>query len=225
MKKNIPFNKDITFNTNIYEINSISLEHNLKIDNNIISGEFILSGDYREYMESIKNEPFIFNIPFNIDLDKKYDTSNVKIDIDNFNYELVGDNTLNINIILNIDNLDVIDDEEVMIEAIDEDKTYDITDVYEINEVQNRNKEEKKEEKKEEIIEVKESEPVTSIFNNFSDKDDTYITYHVHIFREDDSLEEIVNKYNTTKEELCEYNDLDSIKYGSKIIIPSYEQL
>ena len=108
MKKTIPFSKEIAFNTDIYEINSISLEHNLKIDNNEINGEFIVSGDYKENDSTLKNEPFIYNIPFNIDLDDKYNIEKSKIDIDDFNYEVCSSNILQINIFLYIDNVDVI---------------------------------------------------------------------------------------------------------------------
>ena len=67
MKKIIPFSKDIVFNTDIYEINSISLEHNLKIKRYSIEGDFIVSGDYKTSDSVINNEPFIQNIPFNIE--------------------------------------------------------------------------------------------------------------------------------------------------------------
>ena len=82
--------------------------------------------------------------------------------------------------------------------------------------------------KKEEIEVLEEPisedrEEVTSIFDNFDDKDDKYVTYNVHIFREEDSIDKIIAKYKTTKEELSNYNDLEKINIGSKIIIPSNE--
>ena len=86
--------------------------------------------------------------------------------------------------------------------------------------------------KKEEKIEVLEEpeiktsderEEVTSIFDNFDDKDDKYVTYNVHIYREDDDINKILNKYKISKEELSNYNDLEKITIGSKIIIPSNE--
>jgi hypothetical protein len=82
-------------------------------------------------------------------------------------------------------------------------------------------------EQPEEIIEIPETEErgeeVTSIFNNFSDKDDKYVTYNVHIFRENDDINKLLTKYKISKEELSNYNDLEKINIGSKIIIPYNE--
>lgn len=202
MKKTIPFSKEILFNTDIYEINSISLEHNLKINNNEIVGDFILSGDYKESDSSLSNEPFIYNIPLNIDIDFKYDLNNIKIDIDDFNYDICSKNKIKIDIVLSIDGIEEYDLEPDV-------------DIYEVLD-EERNVEPV-------IVNEEKNEEVTSIFNNFSDKDETYITYHVHIYREEDDVEKIIKTYNTTKEELNLYNDLSNLSIGSKIIIPSNE--
>lgn len=83
--------------------------------------------------------------------------------------------------------------------------------------------------KKEEKVEVLEElvnddrEEVTSIFDNFDDKDDKYVTYNVHIYRENDDINKILTEYKITKEELSNYNDLEKITIGSKLIIPSNE--
>ena len=210
MKKIIPFSKEIIFNTNLYEICSISLEHNIKLGNNYdITGEFIISGDYKENDNTLNTEPFIYNIPFDIMIDNNYIRDKVKIDIDNFNYEIKEPNSLEINITISLDGVEE-KKEEPLIEVIDEDI-----------------EEDKREEIlfKEEPIEVKEvsNEEVTSIFNNFSNKDDKYVTYHVHIFREKDEIDEILKTYNISKDELEEYNDLSKVTLGTKLIIPSNE--
>ncbi|MBO5530103.1 MAG: hypothetical protein J5970_01760 [Bacilli bacterium] len=204
MKKIIPFSKEIEFNTNIYEINSISLEHNLKIKDNKVTGEFIISGDYKEDEFRLNVEPFIYNIPFNIDLDDKYILDEVKIEIDDFNYE-VKNNKLEINISVSIDNIEVI---ELLDEPIVE---------------YNDNREEVEQIEDVEVIDNKCT--LNTIFDSFEDKDDVYVTYNVHIYRENDTIDNIINLYKTTKEKLEEYNDLSNITLGSKIIIPSNEQL
>lgn len=215
MKKVIPFTKEIVFNTDIYEINSISLEHNLKINSdNTITGEFIISGDYKENEIVINNEPFIYNIPVNIDLDCKYDTSKVKLEIDDFNYEVNSSNKLEINIVLNINGIEEIEniiEEEPIIDIVEE-------EIVEQNDIDKEIKEESIDDNDERGI-----EETMSIFNNFDDKDDTYVTYKVHIFRENDSIENIIKLYNVSKDELNEYNDLSTITLGSKIIIPNNE--
>lgn len=60
-----------------------------------------------------------------------------------------------------------------------------------------------------------------SIFSAFANTDETYSTYSVYILREDDNLEEVMSKYNTNREVLSEYNDLDNLKVGAKLIIPT----
>ena len=213
MKKIIPFVKDINFNTSIYEISSISLEHNLKLVNgNEIKGEFIISGDYKQSDNTINSEPFIFNIPYDIDLDYKYNNDNVKIDIDNFDYELERDDSLKLNISISLDldeEIETIEDDDVIIDKIDD----DIKEVEEIMPLEEDNSKE----------ELNEEREVSSIFDNFDKNDEKYVTYHVHIFREKDDINEIIKMYNTTKEELEEYNDLSNITLGSKLIIPSNE--
>lgn len=217
MKKNVPFCKDIDFNTNIYEINSISLEHNLKIKENEVVGEFIVSGDYKENEFSFNYEPFIYNIPFNIDLDIKYNTDDIKIDIDDFNYEIINDNTLRINVVLKIDGLS-------KIEEIKEDNIIDYIDSIDevVTDERNNNEEDKKEEI-EPIIETSNIEDEKLLFNSINFNENNYITYHVHIFREEDNIDNIIKLYNITRDDLSSYNDIENIRLGSKIIIPSNE--
>ena len=113
MKKIVPFTKDIKFNTKIYEITSISLEHNLSLEeNNIVSGEFIISGEYKINDSSINSEPFIYGLPFDISLDTKYDTNRLKIDIDDFKFEIVNEEILRVNIDVLIEGIELIEMEE-----------------------------------------------------------------------------------------------------------------
>ena len=60
-----------------------------------------------------------------------------------------------------------------------------------------------------------------SLFSSFDSSTETYSTYSIYLVRENDSIENIMTKYNTTREQLEEYNDLSDMKIGSKIIIPS----
>ena len=60
-----------------------------------------------------------------------------------------------------------------------------------------------------------------SLFSSFDSSTETYSTYSIYIVRKNDSIENIMTKYNTTREQLEEYNDLSDMKIGSKIIIPS----
>ena len=47
------------------------------------------------------------------------------------------------------------------------------------------------------------------------------MTYHVYIVKENDTIDDILNKYNVSREEVENYNDISSIKYKDKLIIPS----
>ena len=89
------------------EITSISLEHSLHKENEyLITGEFIVSGNYKISDSSINVDTFSYNLPFDINIDDKYDTSKIDIDIDDFYYEIVNDNILSINIDVLIDKLE-----------------------------------------------------------------------------------------------------------------------
>ena len=191
MKKIIPFKKEIPFN-NIHEILSISLEHNLKKNtNNFITGEFVISGDYRMTDISVNTENFEFKLPFDIELDEKYIIDNAVIDIDDFYYEILNSNTL----VINLDVLlDRIEEKEEVIEIMPKiEKVEPIKVEVEVPEV-------KKEEK---IID---------------DKD--FATYKIYIIKEGDGVENILKNYNVSRELLEEYNDLNDLKIGDKIIIP-----
>ena len=69
---------------------------------------------------------------------------------------------------------------------------------------------------KEEKVEVK-----TPIYQSFDPKKEDYVTYNVHIVREDDNIDSICLKYGVTKEDLSYYNDISTIKIGDKLIVPN----
>lgn len=67
-------------------------------------------------------------------------------------------------------------------------------------------------------------EPATniqSIFSVFNEAEETYKAYTVYIMRKNDSINSVLDRYQITKEQLEEYNDLSSIELGSKVIIPT----
>ena len=66
----------------------------------------------------------------------------------------------------------------------------------------------------------KEESKMSSIFNAIASSDETFVTYHVYIVRENDTVDSIIEKYKTTRDDLVAYNDLENIKIGSKVIIP-----
>lgn len=76
----------------------------------------------------------------------------------------------------------------------------------------------------EKIEKVSASETITkdinSIFNDFNDKNEKYVSYYVHIVRENDNVDSICLKYGVSLDLLKEYNNIDQITLDSKIIIP-----
>ena len=64
-------------------------------------------------------------------------------------------------------------------------------------------------------------EVMDSIFSSFANTKETYSTYSIYILREDDSIDEVMNKYKVNREILGEYNDLENLKVGTKLIIPN----
>ena len=83
-------------------------------------------------------------------------------------------------------------------------------------------KEEIIEEKVEPIKEDNNTVKVEDFLTNInSNNDEKYTTYNIYIFRENDTLNDVMDKYDISKEDLMEYNDLDSLKAGTKLIIPS----
>ena len=99
MKQILPFKKEVLFKTKVSEVTSISLEHTLSLKNDdLISGEFIITGDYKMTEGSINREKFQFKLPFDIALDSRYDVNSIIIDIDNFYYEIINNESLLVNI-------------------------------------------------------------------------------------------------------------------------------
>lgn len=251
MKQIVPFKKELSFKTKVNEITSISLEREISVEeDSIITGIFHITGDYKMNEGSINRENFSFDLPFDITLDSRYDTKTVKVDIDNFYYDVINNDTLSVNIDLFIEadylEEDVSNDNEVLETSDDiinelernEDSEIDIKEelndekevvedieeipIIDINNLEEITKEEQKmKEEKKTILEVRENENITAS-DLFANLDDkeTYTTYYVYIVKEEDTIDKILVKYDITKEDFESYNDITNIKPGDKVIIP-----
>ena len=230
MKQIIPFKKELLFKTKVSEITSISLEHTLSLkSDDLISGFFQITGDYKMTEGSINREKFEFKLPFDIALDSRYNLDSIIIDIDNFYYEIINNESLQVNIDVYVEG------EKIIEETLKEEKTNKVFSTKEEDkELRNTYQEDEplfKEEYKpsievnkiESIILNEEKESLKEEFNLFDklDNTDTYVTYYVYIVKEEDTLDKILTKYNTTKESISIYNDIENIKPGTKLIIPS----
>lgn len=243
MKQIISFKKEIPFNTKIGEITSISLEHSLKmIAADHVTGEFIVSGDYKITDVSINREPFSYTLPFDIALDTKYNIERAKIDIDDFYYEIMNDQVLCVNIDVLIDSIEI--QKEIIIESesdnVDKKQEEELDVTLETDpDVEDRDVIDLFKELEEPAIDisiedkaknnaelelksnVSTDEKIKSLFDSFDESSESFTTYHVHIVRETDTIDTIITKYGTTKEELAAYNKIDELKLGDKIVIPA----
>lgn len=257
MKRTVPFTKTITFRTMIAEITNIEVTHDLKLKSeHEVNGDILVDGTYKMTDASQIEEEFHYKLPFTIELDSKYDTSNLDIVISDFYFEIINEEDLKVNVEIEMNGLkekeiEIISskislDEPEMLDINDETEElvrHDDLESYPIpmeieNEIQkmettnplNKLEEEIKEDLNfnNEIVSTPKVqkqtiEPptnVSSIFSSISSGDETFSTYYVYIVRENDTVEAIMDKYKTTREELSNYNDLDDVKVGSKLIIP-----
>ena len=210
MNKIIPFNKEIKFDENIGEITSIALDDTLKfIDSNTISGDLIVKGAHK--CDGVE-EDFSYNLPTQIAVDSKYDTTKAKISVDDFYYEIINDDTLKVKIDLILDDLYY---KETQLEPLTRDITMD--EVEKIDEEELNNLEQEKNEDNEN------NSNVTDLFKE-TEGEKEYSIYRVYLVSNDDTLDKILNKYKVNKEELSYYNDLDNLKPGIKLIIPSVDE-
>ncbi len=209
MRHIIPFSKEIVFKTNIATITSISLEHEEKIFDGEVNGDFIIFGDYKVHSDTTEKELFKYRLPFTTLIPDNIIKDSVKIEIVDFNYEIIDKDVLKVDISFSLEgNLK----EEV--ETVEEDRKYEKElDQFLDNIIEKEEDIKEVREDKEEINEPQEIEVKKE------DKDE-YITYHIHIVKEEETIEVIMKTYGVSLDYLKEYNDISNIKVGDKIIIP-----
>lgn len=243
MKKIINLKKEIPFEENISNITSISLDYTMKENQEEIEGVFLIEGSYKTHELSLNKKEFKFEIPFNETIENlKENTAN--IEVEDFTYDFAPDNlTIDIDYELTYEENDESDEfNEEEFERFLQDHEVDIVNLKEEPQEEVRVDEEDLEDNKEELNEEEfaiesnvddeareisiipeeddsDADALPAILNNLN-KEEKYITYHVYVCENDDTLESISEKFQTTKEEIREYNDIDDIEYGRKIIIP-----
>ena len=216
MRNIIPYEKDIEFDTKIAEITSISLEHEERTNGNEINGEFIISGDYKAHQISVNKEEFMYKIPFTIELSDNIDRDSVNIDINDFTYDIKDGNVLSLKIELSFDYNELEEKDVNVIEAAK------VDNLPEENESETKSSDEELDREIEEMITKTEdnlSESNTKIIESMT-SENTYVTYHVYVVNEEDTIEGICQKFNVSKESLHEYNEFESISVGDKLLIP-----
>lgn len=223
MNCKIPFTKDIEFEKKLYEITSISLEHEINIEDNSLNGNFIITGDFKSHEVSVNKEAFSYVLPFVIDLTEDIDTDTLEFMIDDFTYEVIENNILRVNIEFNV----IASKKEI----VEEPKEELFRDANELLEEGTLAIEPNKEEERvgiaiptietENVVEEKiEKVNEETIINSINGTDDGYATYHIHMVSDGESVETICTMYNSNLNILSEYNDLNELASGDKLIIP-----
>lgn len=225
MNQKIEFKKDCMLKTYVSSITDISLTHDYKILDDTIEGYFDVTGSYKVTMSSVETESFMFTIPFTIALSSLIDKDTIDLKLSDFNYSVEKD-VLHLKMFLDMDyqeieiKEDIEDNEEIdnMInDLMDKESTTNIKSPSEFhNEVMLDNVLDSKEE-----VSTKEKVSEKNFNTIFSEvKESNFSKYKVYIMRSEDTLESILVKYNVTMDEIKEYNDIDNINIGSKIVIP-----
>lgn len=241
----IPFTKEIKFKTNIAEILSISLEHEYTINDNELLGNFIITGEYKSHEVSVNRESFDYVLPFSVNLTNPIDTDTVDFAIEDFTYEIIDNNTLKVDIEYSIKAQEMERKEEIFEEVSEkeEEKAEDLMEDVILNDnlntddtIEDETIEEKEDEERivavpasqeneEEIAkETVTEEEKNVVMNAITEEENDFVTYHIHIMKENETIESICTKYNVSNNVLENYNDLKNITFGEKIIIPEVDE-
>lgn len=241
MERKVTFDKQVDFPTMIGEISAISLEPNLSfVDESSVEGNLILQGKYKMTEASRLEEDFEYQIPIEIAFTEKLDLNTAKIEVTDFTYEIENEDMM-------ICHIELLIEGEEMVEELEEDRECDdnpLEKEIEIPTLEGANLDNNREDKennllkddytkKDKIDDQKINEEVLkndfvegneiikkdTIFN-FSDEEESYGTFLVYIVRQNETINSIIEKYNTTLEDVEQYNDISNIEIGKKLIIP-----
>ena len=246
VKSIIPYKKEISFGSKIAEITSMSLEHEIDLNPDEVHGNFIISGDYKSHEVSVNREPFLYKLPFSIELTDRIDLDSFQFEITDFSYDIVNDDTIEVDISFSIEAEETEEEEEECVEeSVDPDiqeNNESETDRFietpeeEIELAQILELDETKEEPRQETLQgesmitkaetVKENmkESEETIIQNVNPMDDSYATYHIHIVKQGETVETICTMYHSNLNLLSDYNDMNEITVGDKIIIPKEDE-
>lgn len=141
-----------------------------------------------------------------------------------------------------LDNVALKEEKEIIETEVLEDNIEEEKEKTENHEIEEKNKatfmeEDKKEKvkiKKEEIKEIREEseekderiskEEEKTVMETIKNSDDTFVTYHIHIVKESENIESICALYGVTSSLIGEYNNLENLATGDKILIPKTDE-
>lgn len=224
MKETIEFKKDCMLKTYVSSISDITLSHDYKILVDTIEGYFDVAGSYKATMSSVEKEDFFYTIPFTIALSSLIDKDSINLSIHDFSYETEKD-VLHLKMVLDMEYSKL--PEEVNNEETGEKEMKEVNDVIDdyINEKDLLSPKDFHDEVMlDKTATIKETnneitdDNMKTIFNNVTEEE--YSKFKVYIMREEDTLDSILLKYNVKIDDITDYNDVENIHVGDKIIIP-----
>ncbi len=245
MKKKINIEKKLNFSQMISEVTAISLEHDLNfISEDNITGNLIISGKYKSNVASQIDEDFNYKIPVDISLTNHLDQDKSQVDITDFSYEVCDGNSLLCNVEILVDGVEILNDEREYIDdkALVDDRECDGDDILDDEkEIPKKQVEMPKLEDKEmldsndnDVDDIRDEADIESDVLEKSDQDESsenyffkidddkeeFGTFIVYIIRQNETINSIIEKYNTNIEEIEKYNDIKDLSIGTKLIIP-----
>lgn len=245
MNIKIPFESELKFKTPICEITKMSLEHEYTLNGNLVLGNFMITGEYRPHEVSVNTETFDFTLPFQVDIVDNVDLDTIDFDIVDFTYDILNKESLKVYIEYRVSGevLERNEIEELFEDAEEVDFEEELSKIDEelenIDEEVLDREETIIEEEKEIPVEMEEDAKVESvkeeerditeenknvILNNIEMDEDTFVSYHVHIVKESETIESICALYNTNSNILSDYNDISDLSIGDKVIIPFLDE-
>lgn len=228
MNLTIPFKKEIPFKSKIAEITSISLEHDVSINDSEILGDFIVSGDYKNLDVNVDTMPFSHVVPFSVTLDENIDLDTLSYEISAFDYEIINDDILKVNITFHVEAEKLKrEDESIFMDVTDEllDQDNLITKDVEEDGDSSENIDDEAiiatlDVENSETDDDREDNEVEASVITQNDLEQDYITYHVHIAKINETIDSLCTLYKIDKDELLELNDITDLNIGDKVIIP-----
>ena len=229
----IPFESNIEFKTNISEITKMSLEHDFNVNDGVVLGNFYISGEYKVHEVSINRDLFNYTLPFEVELREDILKDTLEFNIEDFSYEVIDNKTLKVNIEYSL-KAEVKEElfervNEVELESelsfidnfLESDNEEECEEVLELPQI----KEEVRtvEETEEDVNRIPKEEEKT-IMETIKDSDDTFVTYHIHIVKESETMESICNMYGVPNSLINEYNNIDNLSTGDKLLIPKIDE-
>ena len=215
MKTIVPYTKEVPFSGKIHEIVSISLENEVRVESGGLYGDFIVSGEYRSHEISVNKDAFVHRLPFSIDIGDDVDLDNVDFEILDFTYEVVNGDTLKVTVEFSVETIKL--EKEIEEERCEEESIFEsVLETPEIIDLL----EEVMEEDTPNSAQRMEDDTKDAILKNIMVENDEHVTYHIHIVKEAETLQTIAEHYETSEDSLKQYNNVEEILVGDKLLIP-----